>query len=196
MRARRYIHAPVRTRHCTIHFQQSVRFVAVYLRDQRPGQSARHYRVNDSRSSRCRRIYPATIGTRLIDGDWYVCDYVVFFLLDTRCRQMERIHRPDSVEPHRGILVQRCRPSLCLYRVVFDVTSKESCPTSVGLISRTRRVGGKCRKPSAQLECTNEQPDIDRGCQDAPRQRAVALWVISVGSAMSEVSLLSRSLLT
>src|SRR3979409_2260652 len=42
------IHAPVRTRHCIIHFQQSVRFVAVYLWDQRPGLSARHYRINDS----------------------------------------------------------------------------------------------------------------------------------------------------
>src|SRR5437588_4115912 len=49
-----------------------------------------------------------------------------------------------------GILVQRCRPSLCLYRVVFDITAKESRPTSVGLTSRTRRVGGKCRNPSAQ----------------------------------------------
>jgi len=88
-------------RHCIIHFQQSVRFVAVYLRDQRRGLSDRHYGVNDSRSSRCRRIYPDSIGTRLIDGNWYVCDYVVVFLLDTRRRQMERIHRPNSVEPHQ-----------------------------------------------------------------------------------------------
>jgi hypothetical protein len=28
-------------------------------------------------SSRCRRVYPDSIGTRLIDGNWYVCDYVV-----------------------------------------------------------------------------------------------------------------------
>ncbi len=133
------IHAPVRRQHCIIHFQQSVRFVAVYLRDQRRGLSARHYRVNDSRSSRCRRIYPGSIGTRLIDGTWYVCDYVVVFLLDTRCRQMERIHRPNSVEPYRGILVQRCRPSLCLYRVVFGITAKESRPPSVELISRCWR---------------------------------------------------------
>ena len=146
------IHAPVRTRHCIIHFQQSVRFVAVYLRDQRRGLSARHYRVDDSRSSRCRRVYPASIGTRLIDGNWYVCDYVVVFLLDTRCRQMEHIHRPNSVEPHRGILIQRCRPSLCLYRVVFSITAKESRSASVELMSRTRRVGGKCRKRSAQWD--------------------------------------------
>jgi hypothetical protein len=86
------IHAPVRTRHCIIHFQQSIRFVAVHLRDQRPGLSARHYRVNNSRSSRCRRIYPDSIGSRLIDGNWYVCDYVVVFLLDTWRGQMERIH--------------------------------------------------------------------------------------------------------
>src|ERR1700716_2980203 len=131
------IHAPGRRRHCVIHFQQSVRFVAVYLRDQRRGLSARHYRVNDSRSSRCRRIHPDSIGTRLIDGNWYVCDYVVVFLLDTRCRQMEPIHRPNSVEPYRGILVQRCRLSLCLYRVVFDITAKESRPTSVELMSRS-----------------------------------------------------------
>ena len=134
-------------RHCIIHFQQSVRFVAVYLRDQRRGLSARHYRVDDGRSSRCRRIYPDSIGTRLIDGNWYVCNYVVVFLLDTRCRQMERIHRPNSVEPHRRILVQRCRPSLCLYRVVFGITAKESRPASVELMSRTRRVGGKYRDP-------------------------------------------------
>jgi hypothetical protein len=56
-------------------------------------------------ASRCRRIYPDFIGTRLIDGNWYVCNYVVVFLLDTRCRQMERIHRPNSVEPHRRILI-------------------------------------------------------------------------------------------
>ena len=74
-------------------------FVAVYLRDQRRGLSARHYRVDDSRSSRCRCVYPASIGTRLIDGNWYVCNYVVVFL-DTRCRPMERINRPNSVEPH------------------------------------------------------------------------------------------------
>jgi hypothetical protein len=73
------IHAPVRIRHCIIHFQQSVRFMAVYLRDQRRGLSARHYRVNDSRSSRCRRIYSDSIGTWLIDGNWHVCDYVVIF---------------------------------------------------------------------------------------------------------------------
>src|SRR4051794_36916677 len=34
-----------------------------------------------------------------LDGSWYVCYYVVVFLLDTRCRQMERIRRPNSVEP-------------------------------------------------------------------------------------------------
>src|SRR5262249_8863555 len=81
------IHTPVRCRHCIIYFQQSVRFVAVYLWDQRRGLSARYYRVNDSRSSRCRRIYPDSISTRLIDGNWYVRDYVVVFLLDTRCRK-------------------------------------------------------------------------------------------------------------
>src|SRR5882672_12242612 len=138
------IHARGRARHCIIHFKQSVRFVAVYLRDQRRGLSARHYRVNDRRSSRCRRIYPDPIGTRLIDRNWHVCDYVVVFLLDTRCRQMERIHRPNSVEPYRGILVQRCRLSLCLYRAVSDITAEESRPTSVELMSRTQRVGGKC----------------------------------------------------
>src|SRR4051812_38795027 len=130
------IHARVRKRHCIIHFQQSVRFVAVNLRDQRRGLSAWHYRVNVSRSSRCRRIYPDSIGTRLIDGNWYVCDYVVVFLLETRCRQMERIHRPNSVEPYRGILVQRYRPSLCLYRIVFGITAKQSRPASVELMSR------------------------------------------------------------
>ena len=148
------IHAPVRRRHCIIHFQQSVRFVAVYLRDQRRGLSARHYRVNDSRSSRCRRIYPDSIGTRLIDGNWYVCDYVVVFLLDTRCRQMERIHRPNSVEPHRGILVQRCRPSLCLYRVVFGITAKESRPASVELMSRCWCSAMSC----ASLPAINKKP--------------------------------------
>src|SRR4030088_3704562 len=100
------IHAPGRRRHCVIHFQQSVRFVAVYLRDQRRGVSAWHYRVNVSRSSRCRRIYPDSI-TRLIDGNWYVCDYVVVFLLDTRCREMELITRPNSVTLYGEILVQR-----------------------------------------------------------------------------------------
>jgi len=133
------IHAPVRTRHCIIHFQQSVRFVVVYLRDQRGGLSARHYRVNDSRSSHSRRIYPDSIGTRLIHGTCYVCDYMVVFLLDTRCRQMERIHRPNSVESHRGILVQRCRPSLCLSRVVFGITAKESRPASIELTCRCWR---------------------------------------------------------
>src|SRR5882757_6217893 len=144
------IHAPVRRRNCVIHFQQPVRFVAIYLRDQRPGLSARHYRVNDGRFSRCRRIYPDSISTRLIDGNWYVCDYVVVFLLDTRCRQMERIHRPNSVEPYRGVLVQRCRLSLCLYRVVFDITAEESRPTSVELMSRSPRRGlWICSVPSA-----------------------------------------------
>src|SRR6267142_6740594 len=143
------IHAPVRRRHCIIHFQQSVRFVAVYLRDQRRGLSARHYRVNDSRSSRCRRIYPDSIGTRLIDGNWYVCDYVVVFLLDTRCRQMERLHRPNSVEPYGGFLVQRCRPSLGLYRGVFGITAKESRPASVELMSRCWR--GDSRLPTPSL---------------------------------------------
>jgi hypothetical protein len=60
--------------------------------------TTRHY-------SRCRRVYPDSIGTRLIDGNCYFCDYVVVFLLDTRCCQMEHIHRPNSLEPHRGILV-------------------------------------------------------------------------------------------
>ena len=139
------IHAPVRTRHCIIHFQQSVRFVAVYLRDQRLGLSARQYRVNDRSPSRRRRIGPDSIGTRLIDGTWYVCGYVVAFLLDTRCRQMERIHRPNSVEPYRGILVKRCRPSLCLYRVVFGITAKESRPASIELMSRYSRSDSRKR---------------------------------------------------
>jgi len=141
---------PVRRRHCIIHFQQSVRFVAVYLRDQRRGLSARHYRADDGRSARCRRVYPDSIGTRLIDGNWYVCDYLVVFLLDTRCRQMERIHRPNSVEPHRGILVQRCRPSLCLYRVVFGITAKESRPASVELMSRMLLKKGPRRRADAK----------------------------------------------
>jgi hypothetical protein len=144
------IHALVRARHCIIHFQQSVRFVAVDPRDQRRGLSARHYRVDDGRYSRCRRIYPYSIGARLIDGNWYVRDYVVIFLLDTRRRQMERIHRPYSVEPQRGIPVQRCRPSVCLYCVVLGIPAKEGRPASVELMSRTRRVVGKCHKPSAQ----------------------------------------------
>jgi Protein of unknown function, DUF417 len=79
------------------------------------------------------------------------CDNVVVFLLDTRCRQMELIHRPNSVEPHRGIFVQRCRPSLCLYRVVSGIAAKTDRPASVGLTSRIREVGqtissiGDCR---------------------------------------------------
>ena len=129
------IHAPVRRRLCIIHFQQSLRFLALYLRNQRRGLSARHCRVNDSRSSRCRRVYPDSIGTRLIDGNWYVRDYVVVFLHDARCRQMEPVHGPNSVEPHRGILVQRYRPSLCLHRVVSGITAEESRPASVELIS-------------------------------------------------------------
>ena len=113
--------------------------MAVYLRDQRRGLSARHYRVNDSGSSRCRGIYPDSVGTRLVDGNRYVFDYVVVFLLNTRRRQMERIHRPDSVESHRGILVQRCRPSLCLYRVIFGITAKENRAASVELTCRCWR---------------------------------------------------------
>src|SRR3981081_4628983 len=157
------IRSPGRRRHCVIHFQQSVRFVAVYLRDQRRGLSAWHYRVNVSRSSRCRRIYPDSLGTRLIDGNWYVCDYVVVFLLDTRCRQMEHIHRPNSVEPYRGILVQRCRPSLCLYRVVFGITAKESRPASVELMSRCSRSDSRLPNGSGgevpDVEGTNLVPD-------------------------------------
>src|SRR5262245_28557533 len=133
------IYASVSRRHCIVHFQQSARFVAVYLRDQRRGLSARHYRVNDSRYSRCGRIYPDSIGTRLIDGNCYVCNFVVVFLLDTWCRQMERINRTNSVEPNRGILVQRCRLSLCLYRAVFGITAKEGHPASVELMSRCWR---------------------------------------------------------
>jgi hypothetical protein len=64
---------------------------------------------------------------------------------------MERIHRPNSVEPYRGILVQRCRPSLCLCRVVFGITAKEGRPASVELMSRARRVGGKCNKPISSI---------------------------------------------
>src|SRR5262245_59461907 len=115
--------------------KQSLRFLALYLRNRRRGLSARHCRVNDSRSSRCRRVYPDSIGTRLIDGNWYVRDYVVVFLHDARCRQMEPVHGPNSVEPHRGILVQRYRPSLCLHRVVSGITAEESRPASVELIS-------------------------------------------------------------
>jgi len=149
---------PESTRYCIIHFQQPGRFVAVYLRDQRRGLSARHYRVNDSRYARCRRIHPDPIYTRLIDGNWYVCDYVVLFLLDARCRQMEHIHRPNSMEPHRGILVQRCRPSLCLYRAVLGITAKESRPASVELMSwcwRSARLfaGNKC--PSTRIFISN-----------------------------------------
>jgi uncharacterized membrane protein YkgB len=58
-----------------------------------------------------------------------------FFFSTTRCRQMEHIHRPNCVEPHRGILVQRCRASLCLYRLVFGVTANESRPASLELMS-------------------------------------------------------------
>ena len=50
------------------------------------------------------------------------------FFFSTPCRQMERVHRPSSVEPHRGILIQRCCPSLCVYRVVFSITAKEGRP--------------------------------------------------------------------
>jgi len=149
------IHASVCSQHCIIHFQQSVRFVAVYLRNQRRGLSAGHYRVNDRHPSRCRRIYPNSIGTRLINGNWYVCDYVVVFLHDTRRRKMEPIRRPNSVESHRRILVQRCRPSLCLYRVVPDITAKESRPASIKLISRTfydaGSAAGRWRLESSRL---------------------------------------------
>ena len=133
------IHPRVRTEYCIIHFQQPVRFVAIHLRDQRRGLSARHYRIDDGCSSRCWRIYPDSIGTRLIDWNWHVCDYVVVFLLDTRCRQMELVHGPDSVESHRGVLVQGCRPSLCLCRAVFGITAEESRPASVQLMSRCWR---------------------------------------------------------
>jgi hypothetical protein len=68
---------------------------------------------------------------------------VVIFLLDTRRRQVEHIYRSNSVEPDRGILVQRCRSSLCLYRVVFGITAEESRPAQVELMSWTRGAGGK-----------------------------------------------------
>jgi hypothetical protein len=130
------IHAAVRGWHCAIHFQQSVRFVAVCLRDQWRGLPARHHRVDDSRPSRCRRICSGSIGTRLIDRNRYVCDYVVVLLHDTWRRQMEHIHRPNSVESHRRVLVQRRRPSLCLYRIVFGIAAKGRRPASVELTWR------------------------------------------------------------
>ena len=56
-----------------------------------------------------------------------------------RGRKGAPIHRPNSVEPHRGILVQRCRPSLCLYRVIFGITAKENRAASVELTCRCWR---------------------------------------------------------
>jgi hypothetical protein len=44
------------------------------------------------------------------------------------------------VELHRGILVQRCRPSLCLYRVVFGITAKEGRPASISNSTSWRQV--------------------------------------------------------
>ena len=35
---------------------------------------------------------------------------------------------PIAWKSHRGILVQRCRPSLCLHRVVFGITAKKVVP--------------------------------------------------------------------
>src|ERR1700730_14597062 len=171
------IHARVRRRHCIIHFQQSVRFVAIDLRDQRRGLSARHYRVNDSLSSRCRRIYPHSIGTRLIDGNWYVCDYVVVFLLDTRCGQMERIHRSNSVEPYRGILVQRCRPSLCLYRIVFSITAKERRPVSVELMSQCSvDLAGDARVEILRLHDHRLDAELRQLLLDRRSQTLLPLW--------------------
>ena len=175
------IHPAVRRRHCFIHFQQSFCFMAVYLRDQRRGLSARHHRVDDSRSSRRRCIYPDSIGTRRFDGNWDVCDYVVVFLLHTGRRQMEPIHRPNSMEPHRGIPVQRCRPSLCLYRAAFGITAKESRTASVQLKSRTRRIDGKCRKPTLMVAV------------DAPRQRAAAQCLLRVDAVEKGLRLATNS---
>jgi hypothetical protein len=172
------IHAPGRRRHCTLHFQQPVRFVAVYLRDQRRGLSARHYRVDDRSDSRCWCIYPASIGTRLIDGNWYVCDYVVVFLHDTRCRQMERIHGPNSVEPCRRILVQRCCPSLCLCRVIFGITAKASRPASVELTFRIRRVGRKwacCTSPRTKSRCKGLPVPVGPGRHDHWRPARISI---------------------
>jgi uncharacterized membrane protein YkgB len=45
----------------------------------------------------------------------------------------------STVESHRGILIQRCRPSLCLHRIVFGITAKESRPASVELTRRCWR---------------------------------------------------------
>jgi uncharacterized membrane protein YkgB len=57
------------------------------------------------------------------------------FFFDPRCRQMEHIHGPDSMESSRRVFVQGHRPALCLCCPVFGIPSKEIRSPSVELIS-------------------------------------------------------------
>ena len=81
---------------------------------------------------------------------------------------MELVHRSNCVEPHRRILVQRCRASLCLHRVVFGITAKESRPASIELMSRTGRVGGQ---PSWLSSDQKKQQEYSRYWWTSARDR-------------------------
>ena len=58
---------------------------------------------------------------------------MVVFLYDARRRQMEHLHRSYSVEPSRGVPVQRHCASLRLHRFVFGVPAENISPSSVEL---------------------------------------------------------------
>ena len=76
---------------------------------------------------------PIPLSPKRIDGNRYIYHYMVVFLYDARRRQMEHLHRSHSVEPSRGVPVQRHCASLRLRRFVFGVPAENMGPPSVEL---------------------------------------------------------------
>ena len=91
---------------------------------------------------------PIPVCAQRLDGDRYVPHHLVVFLHHARCRQMEPLDRPDSVEPRRRVPVQGHRASLRLRRVVFGVPAEDVGPLShVRLCSIQSRSGPVRRRP-------------------------------------------------
>jgi hypothetical protein len=90
-----------------------------------------------------RRVQPAPVGRRCADGRDHVCHHMVVLLHDARCREMELVDRPDSLESDWRVHLQGYRLTLRLCRAASGVPAAIRDPIALALATVRGAANGR-----------------------------------------------------
>jgi hypothetical protein len=146
------IYTAIGTRHRAIHNQQPPHFLAVRVRPERRSLRLGNCGVRYCGVASGRCVQPVSLSLGIASWRGYFLYHVVFFLYDTRRREVEPLDRSDGLESGRRISVQGHSPTMRMRSAVSRLTVAKC-----GSVTRqSAAVGFSSTSPIGQSSLSNQ----------------------------------------